>query len=329
MRALGTQIVADLYDCDSAVLDDLPRIEAAMVEAAERSGAHIVTRCFHRFSPHGVSGVVVIAESHLAIHTWPEHGYAAVDLFTCGETLNAEVGLAHLAEVFGSKHHTQSPLLRGRTAFLRDTTRRPATPHTVTVIDGSLGGAAGDTASALAPLEERLRLQARVRTVHLADHTFDLTALEPLLEDSDAFVFATDTCGDAWGGPMERFLEEAARLEGKAAFLGKPAALLVTAPAVGGQSVLSRLQGELSALGCQLPPMSGLIYSPTPPIPTAAGASTGGASTGVPAATLLDVGLLDDCETLSHNLLESARGGRQFRPWRVDGREPRRPGRGR
>ena len=55
-----------------------------MRSAAEAAGATIVTATFHRFAPQGVSGVVVIAESHLSIHTWPEYGYAAVDFYTCG-----------------------------------------------------------------------------------------------------------------------------------------------------------------------------------------------------------------------------------------------------
>lgn len=110
--ALGVQILADLYQCDAAVLNDPALIQAAMIEAARRSGATIVADCFHRFSPHGVSGVVVIAESHLAIHTWPEHGYAAVDLFTCGERLNADEALRYLAQALGSQRHSQRALQR-------------------------------------------------------------------------------------------------------------------------------------------------------------------------------------------------------------------------
>jgi S-adenosylmethionine decarboxylase proenzyme len=73
-------------------LDDLKRIEALMNEAARAAGATVVASVFQPFEPHGVSGVVVIEESHLSIHTWPEHGYAAVDFFTCG---NADPEVAH------------------------------------------------------------------------------------------------------------------------------------------------------------------------------------------------------------------------------------------
>lgn len=113
MSAPGVQILADLHGCTPAVLDDQELITAAMLEAARRCGATIVAHCFHRFSPHGVSGVVVIAESHLSIHTWPERGFAAVDLFTCGTSLRAEAGLDYLAQVLGCQRRDERTLLRG------------------------------------------------------------------------------------------------------------------------------------------------------------------------------------------------------------------------
>ena len=62
-----------------------------MLEAVKSAGGTYVTDVFHHFSPHGVSGVIVISESHVTIHSWPEHGYAAVDVFTCGESFRHEV----------------------------------------------------------------------------------------------------------------------------------------------------------------------------------------------------------------------------------------------
>jgi S-adenosylmethionine decarboxylase proenzyme len=91
MNALGRHILAEFYGCDTNILNDSELIEAYMKQAAIECGATIVSSTFHTFNPHGVSGVVVIAESHLAIHTWPEYGYAAVDVFTCGETVNPHV----------------------------------------------------------------------------------------------------------------------------------------------------------------------------------------------------------------------------------------------
>lgn len=88
MKALGRHILAEFFDCDEALLNDAEMVEFVMKRAALECGATIVNSVFHTFNPHGISGVVVVAESHLAIHTWPEYGYAAVDVFTCGETVD-------------------------------------------------------------------------------------------------------------------------------------------------------------------------------------------------------------------------------------------------
>lgn len=86
--ALGQHSLLDLHDCDSNALKNTAAIRATMLNAVRRGGGTIVNDTFHTFSPHGVSGVVVIAESHVTIHTWPEHSYAAVDIFSCGISLN-------------------------------------------------------------------------------------------------------------------------------------------------------------------------------------------------------------------------------------------------
>lgn len=100
MHALGRQLIVELFDCDQEIIGDLERIRAAMLEAAKRAHATIVQDVFHKFNPFGISGVVIIAESHLSIHTWPEYHYAAVDIFTCGDALQAEVAAHYLAEQF-------------------------------------------------------------------------------------------------------------------------------------------------------------------------------------------------------------------------------------
>lgn len=96
MKALGRQIVVEYYGCNPTTLNDVALIKQVMRDAAEASGATIVQEAFHLFNPHGVSGVVVIAESHLTIHTWPEYSYAAVDLFTCGDDVNPDVAFDYL-----------------------------------------------------------------------------------------------------------------------------------------------------------------------------------------------------------------------------------------
>lgn len=84
-HALGTHILLELDHCPQALLLEKEQLESALVESATQAGAHVVKSVFHQFSPHGLSGVVVIAESHITVHTWPEHSYAAIDIFTCGE----------------------------------------------------------------------------------------------------------------------------------------------------------------------------------------------------------------------------------------------------
>jgi len=84
-KPLGTQWIVELYGCEAGVLERVPWIERSLLEAARAAHANVVSHSFHQFKPYGVSGVVVIEESHLTIHTWPEHGYAAVDMFFCSE----------------------------------------------------------------------------------------------------------------------------------------------------------------------------------------------------------------------------------------------------
>ena len=84
-----------------------------MVDAAIECGATVVQKCFHMFSPFGVSGVVIISESHLAVHTWPELGYAAVDLFTCGSKCDPKVAYEFLKKKFNSKKAFYTQLKRG------------------------------------------------------------------------------------------------------------------------------------------------------------------------------------------------------------------------
>lgn len=85
MNYLGEHILAEFFDCCPDTLADLESIETVMLEAADAAHTTIIDHAFHRFEPVGVSGFVLIKESHLSIHTWPEYGYAAVDLFTCGK----------------------------------------------------------------------------------------------------------------------------------------------------------------------------------------------------------------------------------------------------
>ena len=113
MNALGRHVLAELYGCRRDVLNDVKKVQELMVAAAIRAGAEVREVAFHKFSPQGVSGVVVISESHLAVHTWPEYGYAAVDVFTCGERVDPHTAMDYIAEAFGSKSHTRTEVQRG------------------------------------------------------------------------------------------------------------------------------------------------------------------------------------------------------------------------
>lgn len=112
--ALGRHVLLELYDCDLSCLRHPEQVRKIMLEAARRGNATVVRDVFHQFSPYGVSGVVVIAESHLTIHTWPEHGYAAVDLFTCSRTINSDEIEAYLRLAFGAKRLDKFEFERGR-----------------------------------------------------------------------------------------------------------------------------------------------------------------------------------------------------------------------
>ena len=113
MKSLGRHIVAELSRCNPEILTDLDRVQAAMVQAALVARCEIREVAFHRFSPAGVSGVVVLAESHLAIHTWPELGYAAVDVYTCGDKAEPGRACRYLAEQFGCQNLHTTTMDRG------------------------------------------------------------------------------------------------------------------------------------------------------------------------------------------------------------------------
>ncbi|MEA3296264.1 MAG: adenosylmethionine decarboxylase [candidate division Zixibacteria bacterium] len=88
MKILGRHLIVELSQCNQVKLDDQRLMEQYLNEAVRRCGATIVQSVFHCYNPQGVSGVVVIAESHVSLHTWPEYGYAAVDFFTCGDGID-------------------------------------------------------------------------------------------------------------------------------------------------------------------------------------------------------------------------------------------------
>ena len=113
MNALGKHLLLELKDCDKEVLNDVGFLRDALLTAANEAGATVLGESFHQFNPHGISGVVIIAESHLLIHTWPEYGYAAADIFTCGNSVQPRKAARALIEKLGSKNHSMVEMQRG------------------------------------------------------------------------------------------------------------------------------------------------------------------------------------------------------------------------
>lgn len=106
MNISGRHLLAEYYACDKAILNDAERLEHLLNFAAQAAGATVVQTVFHRFSPQGISGVVVVQESHLSIHTWPEHGYAAVDFYTCGKIEHLKAHEVLCKELNAQRHET-------------------------------------------------------------------------------------------------------------------------------------------------------------------------------------------------------------------------------
>ena len=113
MKSLGTQILLDLENCNSALLDDIDFIRDILKKAATEAGATVIGETFHKFEPIGVTGVVSIAESHICIHTWPEYSYASVDIFSCGDDFNLEIASQIIKEGMESSDSFSKVLERG------------------------------------------------------------------------------------------------------------------------------------------------------------------------------------------------------------------------
>lgn len=113
MNSLGTHLLLELKNCKNGVLADLEFVETALLDAATEAKATIVEHKFHEFNPFGISGMVIIAESHLSIHTWPEYNYAAVDIFTCGDIIKPEDAAKFLIDRFESTEPQIMEIKRG------------------------------------------------------------------------------------------------------------------------------------------------------------------------------------------------------------------------
>lgn len=113
-EALGKHVILELMDCERARLCDRDFLRTTLLAACRAAGATIMGDSFHTFTPYdGVSGVIIIAESHLSIHTWPEYNYAAVDIFACGNSLRPHKAVELMVSELRASEHSILELDRG------------------------------------------------------------------------------------------------------------------------------------------------------------------------------------------------------------------------
>ena len=123
---VGKHCILELYHCDAAKLDDEAFLRTAITAAAKRAGATLLNLITHRFEPQGVTGLALLAESHISIHTWPESGYAAVDVFTCGDHTMPEKACQVLADELQAGQQKLTSFRRETPTAIATSEREPA-----------------------------------------------------------------------------------------------------------------------------------------------------------------------------------------------------------
>lgn len=119
MKRFGTHYIVDGWLASTDILNDADAIRTALLEAVESAGATLIEICVHRFSPIGVTATATLAESHIALHTWPEDGYFAADLFFCGSG-DPKRALLHLTAAMGAQEFQIQEVVRGRGCLPHD-----------------------------------------------------------------------------------------------------------------------------------------------------------------------------------------------------------------
>jgi S-adenosylmethionine decarboxylase proenzyme len=104
MKVIGLHMLAEIFDCDEAVLNDLSQLEHVVMDVVDENGYIVDNSVFHQYSSKGISGVVIIPQSHMMIHTWPEERYATVDMVTCSEDVDPFAACNSLVKKFGASH---------------------------------------------------------------------------------------------------------------------------------------------------------------------------------------------------------------------------------
>lgn len=113
METVGKHLILDLWGCDVKSLSSITFVRELITAAARKAGAVVIDVVCHGFNPGGVTGVAVLAESHISIHTWPERAYAAVDIFTCGDTIEPQDAASYLTERLCAKNSSTLLIERG------------------------------------------------------------------------------------------------------------------------------------------------------------------------------------------------------------------------
>jgi S-adenosylmethionine decarboxylase len=112
-KTFGRHVLADVWGVDFNKINDIEFLKEHMYEAAEKSGATILAMNYEVFIPHGVTILILLSESHLSIHTYPEKGFAAIDGYTCGEDVDPEVAVDYLLSILEPERIYSSKIIRG------------------------------------------------------------------------------------------------------------------------------------------------------------------------------------------------------------------------
>ncbi|MEM7557214.1 MAG: adenosylmethionine decarboxylase [Cyanobacteria bacterium P01_A01_bin.84] len=111
---VGSHCILELYDCPNNLLNDFKFIKKSLEAAVAEANSTLLKEVTHQFEPYGVTALALLAESHISVHTWPEIGYVAIDMFTCGETAEPEKACIYLKDAFQAQNHVLLKLPRGR-----------------------------------------------------------------------------------------------------------------------------------------------------------------------------------------------------------------------
>jgi S-adenosylmethionine decarboxylase len=141
LALVGKHCLLELGGCSVSLLNDLDYIQGALREASEVSGATVLHVVTHQFEPQGVTALGLLSESHISLHTWPENGYAAADIFTCGDTCDPERACEYLVSAFEASEHSLLVLPRGSASgFPSINLSRPSSPREMGVTEPQNGG---------------------------------------------------------------------------------------------------------------------------------------------------------------------------------------------